>query len=162
MSFVCLLNASHFSLILGQSWLASPDCSDLSLSSRFTSASLDCLPFLFGSCFLATLISFGHGGLWRLSLLFYSLEECWGILFWDGGELGSDFIRCLACGSQHLKCLLKSSVSALFLLSLGVGCRLGQLYKAKRQELWLSVLVLATSGTWGPDVRDKAFKTREL
>lgn len=92
--------------------------------------------------------------------MFCSREECWDLLFWDGGELGSDFIHCLACGNQHLKCLLKSSVSALFFFSLGVSCRLGQLYKAKRQELWLSVLVLATSGTCGPDVRDKAIRTR--
>lgn len=77
---------------------------------------------------------------------------------------GSAFIHCLACGSQHLECLLSlavSSVFALFFLSSGVGYRFGQLY-AKRLQLWLSILVLAASGTWSSDVRNKAIKIREF
>jgi hypothetical protein len=55
---------------------------------------------------------------------------------------GLDFIHCLACGSQHLECLLKlavSSVFALFLLSLGVGYRLGQLYAKRAETLALCI-----------------------
>lgn len=140
---LCLVITNHVSHSHGQSWLAAV-IAVLNLSFRFISASLHCLPFLSGCLIflLCWLVSdmVGYRDSASCFIPFKSVRVFCSRMVVN--LAGLDFIHCLACGSQHLECLLKlavSSVFALFLLSLGVGYRLGQLYAKRAETLALCI-----------------------